>query len=416
MPELESSPPDSWPARVRASLRSRLSILDGVRIGLLVIGLLCVATGLLPRAEAADNMRRIAPLLLFLASVIILASLARRAKVFDVIAHRLAIVAGGNYVALFLLCVLFAATTTTVLNLDTTAVLLTPVMLALAVPARIAPVPLAMTTLWLANTASLLLPVSNLTNLLAADRVALDATAFAAEMWLPQLLSVGVTMICLWWWYWRRRHRGADRYVVPEPIRPADARERTLFYATGGACALFVLAIPFAGAQIEYAAAGAAIIAVAAFAMLDRTALRFSLFPWQLLVFVAGLFLVVPTLGRYGLSTLMHTLIGDDGGTLGAIRAASAGAGLSNILNNLPAYTAGEAVIPTGEQNQLLALLIGTNVGPLVTPWASLATLLCLEFCRSHAVRIPMLKFVLTGLVLAVLATAAAVTGLLLTS
>ena len=63
----------------------------------------------------------------------------------------------------------FAAATTTVLNLDTTAVLLTPVMLALARKAGIAVIPLAMTTVWLANTASLLLPVSNLTNLLARE-------------------------------------------------------------------------------------------------------------------------------------------------------------------------------------------------------------------------------------------------------
>lgn len=396
-------------------LRARLSLLDGIRLGLLAIGLLCVATGLLPRAEAADNMRRIAPLLLFLASVIVLAELTRRAKVFDVIAHRLAIIAGGNYAALFLLCVLFAATTTAVLNLDTTAVLLTPVMLALAIPARIAPVPLAMTTLWLANTASLLLPVSNLTNLLAADRVALDATGFAARMWLPQVFSVLVTMVCLWWWYWRRTERGAERYVVPEPVRPADARERILMYTTAGACVLFVLAIPFVGDSIGLAATGAAVIALAAFAVFDRSALRWSLIPWQLLVFVAGLFLVVPTLSRYGLSELMHGLIGDDSGVGGAFRAAAAGAGLSNLVNNLPAYTAGEAVIPVGERNQLLALLIGTNVGPVITPWASLATLLCLEFCRTHAVRIPMRRFVLTGAVLAVTATAAAVGGLLLT-
>ncbi|MVU79606.1 arsenic transporter [Nocardia sp. ET3-3] len=390
-------------------------MLDCIRIGLLVVGLICVATGLLPKAEAADNMRRIAPLLLFLGSVIVLANLARRAKVFDVIAHRLAIVAGGNYVGLFLLCVLFASITTIVLNLDTTAVLLTPVMLALAIPARIPPLPLAMTTLWLANTASLLLPVSNLTNLLAADRVALNATGFAARMWLPQLLSIAVTMVCLWWWYWRRSQRGADRYVVPEAIRPADMRERVLLYASGGACVLFVAAIPFVGNRIGIAAAVAAAIAVAAFAVCDRSALRWSLFPWQLLVFVSGLFLVVPTLSLHGLSWIMDHLIGRDTSGPGVFRAAGAGAALSNIVNNLPAYTAGEAVISAGDRNQLLALLIGTNVGPLVTPWASLATLLCLEFCRSHEVRVPMRRFVLTGLVLAAAATVAATAGLLLT-
>ncbi|NKY42385.1 SLC13 family permease [Nocardia cerradoensis] len=390
-------------------------VLDWIRIAVLAVGVLCVLTGWLPRADAEANMRRIGPLLLFLGSVIVLAHLARRAQVFDVIAHRIAIAGRGRYPALFVLCVGFASVTTMVLNLDTTAVLLTPVMLALARPARIPPLPLAMTTLWLANTASLLLPVSNLTNLLAADRIGLDATGFAARMWLPQLISLAATMAALWIWYWRRGRRGTDRYVAPPPIRLENTRERALFATAGGACALFVLAIPFVGDHIGYAALAAAVLAIAGFAVFDRDALRPSLIPWQLLIFVIGLFLVIPTLGRYGLSDLMAALIGTDSGAAGAYRAAGAGLGLSNIVNNLPAYTAGEAVIPPEHRDQLLSLLIGTNVGAIATPWASLATLLCLEFCRSHAIRVPPVRFVCTGLALAVVATAGAVGGVLLT-
>ncbi|MBH0779464.1 ArsB/NhaD family transporter [Nocardia bovistercoris] len=405
-----SSPSSPGAARARPA---RLSVLDRVRLSLLAAGLLCVLTGLLPRADAVDNMRRIGPLLLFLGSVVVLAELTRRARVFEVIAHRVVIAARGNYPALFVLCVLFASATTVLLNLDTTAVLLTPVMLAVAAPARIAPLPLAMTTLWLANTASLLLPVSNLTNLLASDRVGMDATAFAAAMWAPQLASMLVTSVCLWVFFWRRRQRDSDRYVVPEPVRLDGADERRLFRITAGACVLFIVAVPILGERVEFAAAAAALIALAAFAVLDRSALTFSLIPWRLLVFVVGLFLVVPTLSRHGLDDVMRGLIGADPGAAGAYRAAGAGAALSNIANNLPAYTAGEAVVPEQNRNQLLALLIGTNVGPVITPWASLATLLCLEFCRSHGVRIPLSRFVRTGIVLAVLATSAAVGALL---
>ncbi|MGW6118924.1 SLC13 family permease [Nocardia sp. NPDC055165] len=409
-PHRRVTPPQWW-ARLP---RPRLSVLDRIRVGLLLVGLTFVATGLLPRAEAAANLRRVGPLLLFLASVIVLAELTREAKVFDVIAHRIAIVGRGNYLALFALCVTFASATTILLNLDTTAVLLTPVMLALAGPTRIPPLPLAITTLWLANTASLLLPVSNLTNLLAADRIAKSSTEFAASMWAPQLASITVTMLFLWLWYWRRDRRDADRYVPPEPIRTEGMRARTLLYATAGACLLFILAIPVVGDQIGLAAVVAATIAVVAFAILRPAALRWSLIPFQLLIFVIGLFLVVPTLSRWGLNDIMHGLIGVDDGVAGAFRAAAAGAGLSNVANNLPAYTAGESVIPVENGTQLLALLIGTNVGPVVTPWASLATLIGLEFCRTHEVRVPMLRFVCTGFALAVVATAAAVTALLL--
>jgi Na+/H+ antiporter NhaD/arsenite permease-like protein len=398
------------------ALVSTLGWLDWIRIGLLVTGLLCVLTGLLPADQAEDNMRRIAPLLLFLASVIVLANLARQAQVFDVIATRLAIVAGGGYPVLFLLCVAFASATTIFLNLDTTAVLLTPVLLALAARAEIATMPLAMTTVWLANTASLLLPVSNLTNLLAADRVALSAPAFAGRMWLPQLAAIGATMAFLWVCYWRRGRRARDRYLPPAPLELAQPGQPTLFRVTGAACLLFIVAIPFVRDQIGLAALAAAAVAVVAFAVLDRHRLTPGLVPWQLLILVTGMFLVVPTLSRYGLAEVMTTLIGTDPGGAGAFRAAATGATLSNVLNNLPAYAAGEAVIPTGGRDVLLALLIGTNVGPIVTPWASLATLLCLEACRAHGVRIALGRFMLTGLGLAAVALLTSVGALLLTA
>jgi arsenical pump membrane protein len=392
----------------------RFGVLDWIRIGLLAAGLLCVLTGLLPAAEAEDNARRIAPLLLFLGSVIVLAKLAKQAQVFDVIAARLAIVGRGNFLALFLLCVVFAAVTTMVLNLDTTAVLLTPVLLALAPRARVPALPLAMTTVWLANTASLLLPVSNLTNLLAANRVALAAPEFAARMWLPQLVAIAATMVFLWGFYWRRGRRGHPRYSPPAPVQLARPQDRALFRVAGAACLLFVLAIPFIRDQIGYAALGAALIVVVAFAVLDRAQLRLSLVPWQLLIFVSGLFLVVPTLSRFGLADVMTALIGTDPNGVGVYRAAAAGAGLSNVLNNLPAYVAGEAVVPAANHDQLLGLLIGVNLGPIVTPWASLATLLCLESCRDHGLRVPLGRFMLTGLGLATVALAGSVAALLL--
>ncbi|MEU5989395.1 SLC13 family permease [Spirillospora sp. NPDC047418] len=392
-----------------------LGVLDWIRIGVLALGLVFVATGLLPAATARASIGRIAPLLLFLLSVIILAELTKEAGVFDAIAQRMARAGRGNYGALFLLCVAFASATTIFLNLDTTAVLLTPVMLALAARARIATLPLAMTTVWLANTASVLLPVSNLTNLLAADRVALETRAFAARMWAPQLAVLAVTMALLWAFYWRRRMRGADSY---DPPGPAPVRDRALFSATTVACLLFIGAIlagVHTGIQLGIAATVAAAVAVAAFAVRDRSALRPALVPWQLLVFVTGLFLVVPTLERFGLDEVMRAFVGHDGDAAGAFRAAFSGAGLSNVLNNLPAYVAGESAVPASNKDQLLSLLIGTNVGPVITPWGSLATLLWFEWCRRWDVRVPIRKFVLTGTVLAVAGCAASVGALLLT-
>jgi arsenical pump membrane protein len=389
-----------------------MDALDWFAVALLVAGAALVAAGALPIPIAVSTLERILPLLVFLGAVIVLAELTAEAQVFEVIAARIAIAGRGNYFALFLLCVLFASATTAALNLDTTAVLLTPVMLATARRAGITALSLAMATVWLANTASLLLPVSNLTNLLAANRVALAPAAFAARMALPELASVAATMSFLWLFYWRRGRRDADRYEPPPPFPP---RDRLLFGVAAAGCAIFVAGVVL-GVPLQVTSPVCAGVVALAFVVRDRRALRPGMIPWRLLVFVTGLFLVVETVSRHGLDTALAALIGTGGGTAGVVRAAAAGALLSNLLNNLPTYVAGESVVPLANHQQLLGLLLGTNVGPIVTPWASLATLLWYERCRADGLRIAWSRFALTGLVTALGVLAAATAMLVATA
>src|SRR5262249_19629045 len=84
---------------------TRPSGADLTSIGVVATGGICGASGLLPAADAAATLRRILPLLLFLAAIIVLAELATAAEVFDVVAARMAIIGRGGYVLLFLLCV-----------------------------------------------------------------------------------------------------------------------------------------------------------------------------------------------------------------------------------------------------------------------------------------------------------------------
>jgi arsenical pump membrane protein len=397
--------------RALSSPRPRLAPLDWVSLSVLALGFLAVATGLLSVADASHTLRRILPLLGFLAAVIVLAELTAEAQLFDIVATRLAILARGSFAAMFVLCVLFAATATAALNLDTTAVLLTPVMLAVAKPADIPPLPLAMTTVWLANTASLLLPVSNLTNLLAMNRLALSAPGFAARMYLPELASVAATVACLWVLYWRRGRRSSDRYRVPEPFEPRDP---VLAGLSALACVLFVVLVVLS-VPLAVAALSAVCIVIAGFVARSRSSLRPGLFPWRLLTFVIGLFLVIQVIDQHGLGTILSSAVGSDQGAAGVWRAAGLGAGLSNVVNNLPAYVAGEAAIGGSSHDQLLGLLIGTNVGPLVTPWASLATLLWYTRCRAQGMEISWRRFAGTGALAAAASLAAATSALLLT-
>jgi len=410
--EHDESPAATPAARITRAIAGRLTALDWIAAAFLVAGLVCVATGLLPAASAGATVRRITPLLIFLGSVIALAELTAEADVFDVLARRVAVLGRGHFPVLAWLCIALAAVTTAALNLDTTVVLLTPVMLALAARLEVPPLPFAATTVWLANTASLLLPVSNLTNLLAGNRVGLSATAFAARMWLPELASVLVTSAALWLFYWRRGRRGVVSYRPPAPLVPAD---RVLFVVAASACTMFLAGV-IAGAPLEVVALAAAAVVVLAFLFRRRSSLRnWRLLPVQLLAFVTGLFLVVDTVREHWLGALLFSAVGTNGGSAGVIRAAGLGAGLSNAINNLPAYYAAEATVPVANHDQLLGLLIGTNVGPIITPWASLATLIWYSRCRASGVAIPWARLTWTGAVTAVAALAASVGALLLT-
>ncbi len=392
--------------------RARPHPLDLLALVLFGIGAGCWATGALPRPEAAATLRRVLPLLLFLGTVVVLAELTGRAQTFDVVAARLARAGRGRFALLFLWCVLLAVLTTVGLNLDTTAVLLTPIMVAMARRAGLPPLPLAVTTAFLANTASLLLPVGNLTNLLAADRVDASTLRFAERMAAPEAVSVLTTAAVLWFFFWRRAARGGEpRYVPPPPFRPEDP---VLSAIAGAACVLFVCALVL-GAPLGAASSAAMGLTVLAFLRRRRSALGWHLLPWRLLVMVIGMFLVVQTLSVHGLDTVVRDLIGDSDSFPGRLRAAGTGAGLSNLVNNLPAYLAGEAAVRPANHGQLLALLIGTNVGPIVTPWASLAMLLWFERCAAAGLTVPKRRLLRPAAILAVTAVLGATAALALT-
>jgi arsenical pump membrane protein len=220
-------------------------------------------------------------------------------------------------------------------------------------------------------------------------------------------------MLVLWFGFWSKRQRGGlDRYVPPEPFRPQDP---VLCVIAGVACVLFVAAI-LLGVPLEWASAVAAGVTALAFLARRREELRWSLLPWRLLANVTGMFLVVQTLSVRGLDTLVGHLVGTQNSFDGQMRAAGTGAALSNLVNNLPAYIAGEAAVPPQNHTQLLALLIGTNAGPLITPWASLAMLLWFERCAAAGLVVDRRRIAVAGTILAVLAVTGATVALAVVS
>ncbi|MGH6656844.1 MAG: SLC13 family permease [Actinocrinis sp.] len=353
-------------------------------------GLIVVATGVVDGPSALAVLREVGPVLGFLAAITVVAELADAAGVFDAAAHVAARAGRGSVRLLFALVLVLAFGTTLVLSLDTTAVLLTPVVLVTARRLAIPALPFAMATVWLANTASLLLPISNLTNLLAMNRLGLSVTGFARHMWLPALAAFGVTALVLGVRY-RKLLTGG--YVAPHFEPPPD---RTLFRISALTCAvlgpLFV-----AGADVPITAGLAAVFLIVVFAVRRPRALVWSLVPWRLVLLVSGLFLVVRAGQDYGLGTLLTHAAGTSGSAPGLLRVASVAALAANLVNNLPAFAA-LSPVAGGSVPRTLAVLIGTNLGPLVLLWGSLATLLWRERCEAMGLKVSAREFAMVGL------------------
>jgi arsenical pump membrane protein len=386
----------------------RLAILGAV---LLVVGGLAIATGILSPADAAAVGERVWPILLFAVAITVVAELAAEAGVFAAVAERTARASRGRAWLLWIFVVAIAVVSTAFLSLDTTAVLLTPVVVLVARANGLPPLPFALTTVWLANTASLILPVSNLTNLLALHALGFsDPGRFVALMVVPAIIAILVPCVILFLIY---RRSFAARFEPTPANAPAD---RVLFWVSSGVL-LVLLPLLVTGIPVWIPTSAAAVLLAAVFAFRRRSALRFGLLPWQLVLFAGGLFLVVEAGHSLGLTVVLSQVAGS-GTDLGSLlRLSLTGMLGANVVDNLPAYLALEPVASGagGSPVRLAALLIGVNAGPLITPWASLATLLWHSRLQTLGVEVRWSRYLLLGLLAAPLTVVLATIGLALT-
>jgi arsenical pump membrane protein len=362
--------------------------------GFLLLGVVLVLTGALPRAAAESIGERTWPILLFLVVAAVSAELLDQIGLFDVVTHRAARLARGRTVVLFALHVAVCTACTVLLSLDTTAVMLTPLAVTVARELAVDVLPFAFATLWLANTASLLLPVSNLTNLLAHERLDLSAVQFAALMWKPQAVALVATVLVVVLLHGRRL-RG--RFDLPSEPAPHDGRAVAL---AGVATAVFTVLV-LVGTEPWLAALAMLVLLVPARAMSGPGVLGElpRMVPWATTALALGLFLVIGTVVRQDPGGLLSGLSDRSAGH--PVLLAAAGGAAANLVNNLPAYLALEPAATTPVLSA--ALLTGTNAAAVVLPWGSLATLLWLQACRRRGVDVPLRQVVGGGALLALL-------------
>ena len=348
-------------------------------------------------------------------AVIIISLLLDKAGFFEWAALHVARWGGGSGRKLFVLLVLLGAAVAALFANDGAALILTPIVIAMLLELKFsakATLAFVMAAGFIADTASLPLVVSNLVNIVSADYFKIGFAEYAAVMVPVNAVAVIATLLVLMWFF--RKDIPQD-YDVSQLKRPGAAiRDMATFKA--GWLVLALLLIGFfwlesLGVPISVVAAvGAALLlAVAAKGHVIPTREVIRNAPWQIVVFSLGMYLVVYGLRNAGLTGYLTGVLNyfAQYGVWGAAMGTGVlTAVLSSIMNNMPTVLIGALSIdPTSAQGavreaMIYANVIGSDLGPKITPIGSLATLLWLHVLDSKKIHISWGYYFRVGIVL----------------
>ena len=339
----------------------------------LVAAAATLATGILDLADVEAELRQLGPVVLFLVTILVVADICGRAGLFAAAAARIREASSGHPVRLFTGVFLLAAAVTAVLSLDATVVLLTPVVVAAATTAGTSTWPGSHACLRMANSASLLFPVSNLTNLLAMPHLDLTFVGFAVAM-APVLLAVLVVEYVVLRLLFRRqlaaptepREHDPDPPLAPVPL--VVVALMLVGFAVGSPL----------GVEPCWISAAAAVVLVGWARHRGLVTLReagAAAHP-AFAVFVLCLGIVVAALSTGFLGDLVARLVPGGTSYVDLLAIALLATVLANLLTNLSAALLLVPLVASLGNTAVLAALLGLNIGSGLTYTGSLANLL----------------------------------------
>ena len=321
-----------------------------------------VAAAVAP-ARAAATASQAWPAFVLVSALLVIGALAAQDRLFAALGAQAARAPGGGVpLVLGLLCVV--AVVTAVLNLDTSVVFLTPVLIYAARSRGLDETPFLYGAVFMSNAASLALPGSNLTNLIVLAREHVSGAVFAARMLPASVAAVGVTAAFVALVF--RRSLGTSMRATAPPAKwqpgvgslATVAAAVTILVLPRPAIPTLVIALVAAGWQIVHGRFSARTVADA-------------VGPHVLLP-VLGLVVALGTLAR-SWETLADVVTG-----IGRWPTAAVGALGAVVVNNLPAAAVLSAHPPTHPR----ALLLGLNLGPNLALSGSLSAVLWYRVAR----------------------------------
>ncbi|HEY9732060.1 MAG TPA: ArsB/NhaD family transporter [Drouetiella sp.] len=370
-------------------------------------GSLMLLLGLENVGQAVQTISDGSSVLIFLLALCLFSGLLDKAGFFEWAALHTTRMSHGSGRRLYLNVFLLGGATTALLSLDTTAIILTPVVLSFVRHLNLKATSFLVACVFVSNTGSLLLPISNLTNLLFQSAFHYDFARFTVLMIIPQILALLTNYLLLSFVF--RKHL-PEHFDVADLPEPQSAIKDIVYFRSSLAVFILVLIGYFAGSIFHiqpYVIASLGCVLLGVVGLLRKqldASIIIKDIPWSLFPFVAGLFVVIRGVENLGLSEFAAAqlnILGNSPFTQIVVTAFGAGFG-SNVINNIPMALLAISVLGHSHASTAAqyGALLGCNLGPNLTVAGSLATMLVISTARKKGEDLSALEFFKIGLII----------------